>query len=138
MIHSVQRRCAVAVILIALIGATVMAQQETPAKPTAENTAKAEAIVNRAIEVLGGNAYLNVKTVVGRGFFTSFNDGVSQIPARFLDYISFPDRERTEFTGDGVRVIQANTGDTGWVFDGVDKDCLKLSSIICKLSLRIS
>ena len=121
MIHSVQRRCAVAVILIALIGATVIAQQETPAKPTAENTAKAEAIVNRAIEVLGGNAYLNVKTVVGRGFFTSFNDGVSQIPARFLDYISYPDRERTEFTGDGVRVIQANTGDTGWVFDGATK-----------------
>lgn len=121
MIHSVQRSCALAVILIALISATVIAKQETPAKPTAENTAKAEAIVNRAIEVLGGNAYLNVKTVVGRGFFTSFNDGVSQVPARFLDYISYPDRERTEFTGAGVRVIQANTGDTGWIFDGATK-----------------
>ena len=82
---------------------------------------KAEAIVARAVEVLGGNSYLNVKTVVGRGFFTAFKDGMSQIPARFLDYIAYPDRERTEFTGDGIRVIQTNTGETGWLFDGATK-----------------
>ena len=82
---------------------------------------KAEAIVAHAIEVLGGNSYLNVKTVVGRGFFTSFKDAVSQIPARFLDYIVYPNRERTEFVGDGIRVIQTNTGETGWLFDGATK-----------------
>src|SRR4030095_5381201 len=59
--------------------------------------------------------------VVGRGFFTSFRDGISQIPSRFLDYIAYPDRERTEFLGDGIRVIQTNSGETGWLFDGATK-----------------
>jgi hypothetical protein len=100
---------------------TTAAQTTNAASRSTAVDQKAEAIVARAIEVLGGNSYLNVKTVVGRGFFTSFKDGMSQIPARFLDYIAYPDRERTEFTGDGIRVIQTNTGETGWLFDGATK-----------------
>jgi hypothetical protein len=82
---------------------------------------KSQQIINRAIEVLGGPSYLNVQTVTGKGFYTPFNDGVSQVPSRFLDYIVYPDRERTEFTSAGVRTIQTNTGDTGWIFDGAVK-----------------
>jgi hypothetical protein len=96
-------------------------KDKAPEKPSAENMAKADAIVARATEVLGGAAYLNVKTVVGRGFYTTFVDGMSQLPARFLDYISFPDRERTEFTGAGIRAIQTNSADTGWLYDGAAK-----------------
>jgi hypothetical protein len=121
MIYSIPRRYVVILLLLLLSGAAVSAQQDSAPKPSPGDAAKAEAIVNRAIEVLGGNSYLNVKTVVGRGFFTAFNDGVSQIPARFLDYIAYPDRERTEFKGDGILVIQTNTGDTGWLFDGATK-----------------
>ena len=97
------------------------AQQDPAPRPSPESTAKAEAILNRAIEVLGGNAYLNVRTVVGRGFFTTFHEGMSQIPAKFVDYISYPDRERTEFTGAGIRVISTNSGETGWLYDGATK-----------------
>lgn len=104
-----------------LLPARLAAQTTTKAPASTSPDAKAEAVVTRAIEVLGGNSYLNVKTVVGRGFFTAFHEGISQIPARFLDYIAYPDRERTEFTGDGIRVIQTNTGDTGWLFDGATK-----------------
>lgn len=82
---------------------------------------KSQQIIDRAIEVMGGEKYLNVQTVIGKGFYTSFRDGMSQIPARFLDYIAWPDRERTEFTGDGLRTIQTNVGDTGWLFDGSAK-----------------
>jgi hypothetical protein len=119
--YSIPRRSIFSLFVLVLFCATGLAQQDSVAKPSPENASKAEAILNRAIEVLGGNAYLNVKTVVGRGFFTTFHDGMSQIPARFLDYISYPDRERTEFTGDGIRVIQTNTGDTGWLYDGATK-----------------
>lgn len=79
---------------------------------------KSQQIIDRAIETLGGQKYLDVQTVTGKGFYTTFKDGISQIPARFLDYIAYPDRERTEFTGAGIRTIQTNTGDTGWMFDG--------------------
>src|SRR5687768_5344478 len=72
------------------------AQDATQAAvPTASIDEKSQQILNRAIEVLGGSNYLNVKTVIGKGFFTTFQEEVSQIPARFLDYIAYPDRERT-------------------------------------------
>ncbi|MFN2533361.1 MAG: hypothetical protein ABR555_18920 [Pyrinomonadaceae bacterium] len=79
---------------------------------------KPQQIIQKAIEVLGGSNYLNVKTVTGRGFFTTYEEGISQIPARFVDYIAYPDRERTEFSAAGIRTIQTNTGSTGWLYDG--------------------
>ncbi len=90
---------------------------QTPA-PTPSVDEKSQQIIDHAIEVLGGQKYLGVQTVLGKGFYTSFKDGLSQIPARFLDYISYPDSERTEFTGAGIRTIQTNSGDSGWTFDG--------------------
>jgi len=93
---------------------------QTPA-PAVSVDEKSQQIIDRVITTLGGPKYLGVQTVTGKGFFTSFKDGVSQLPARFLDYIQYPDSERTEFSGGGIRTIQTNTGDTGWVYDGGPK-----------------
>ena len=108
-------------VLIVLAFPFSVSAQDKPLPAPATADAKTEAVINHAIEALGGSNYLNVKTSVGRGFFTAFQDGVSQLPARFLDYIAYPDHERTEFVSLGVRVVQANTGETGWVFDGATK-----------------
>jgi hypothetical protein len=114
------RRPLLALILLALFCASAFAQ--APAQqPSPDNTAKIQTILNHATEVSGGDAYLNVKTVVGRGFFTVFHDGAPQVPSRFVDYINYPDRERTEFLTEGIRVVQTNTGDTGWLYDGATK-----------------
>jgi hypothetical protein len=102
--------------ILVLILSLLLAQ--TPASTVDD---KSQQIIDHAIEVMGGEKYLNVQTVIGKGFYTSYRDGISQIPARFLDYISYPDRERTEFTGAGIRTIQTNAGDTGWMFDGALK-----------------
>lgn len=99
--------------ILVLILSLVFAQ--APASSVDE---KSQQIIDRAIEALGGQKYLNVQTVFGKGFYTTYQDGMSGVPARFLDYISFPDRERTEFISAGVKSIQTNTGDTGWMFDG--------------------
>jgi len=93
---------------------------QTPA-PEVSVDEKSQQIIDRVVTTLGGTKYLRVQTVIGKGFFTSFRDGVSQLPARFLDYIYYPDSERTEFNGGGIRTIQTNTGDTGWVYDGGPK-----------------
>jgi len=82
---------------------------------------KSQQIMTRAIEVLGGANYLNIQSVIGKGFYTGFRDGEAQLPQRFLDYIVYPDRERTEFTSLGIRTIQTNSGDAGWMFDGAVK-----------------
>jgi hypothetical protein len=128
MTHSIPRSLIVLQFLLVLFCAVAFGQQEQAAKtspetakPSPENTAKAEAILNHAIEAMGGDPYLKVKTVIGRGFFTTFNEGMSQIPAKFIDYISYPDKERTEFIGAGIRTIQTNTGQTGWLYDGATK-----------------
>ncbi|MDQ3253723.1 MAG: hypothetical protein M3R15_07410 [Acidobacteriota bacterium] len=99
--------------------ATTSATASTTATPT--STAKAEQILKRAIEAQGGQAYLGVRAVVSRGLYTSFQDGQSTLPRTFVDYLVFPDRERTEFRGQGIKVIQTNTGDKGWVYDGATK-----------------
>jgi hypothetical protein len=114
------------VLLLCLAAVLSLAANSQTVTPNPDSTAaaneKSEQIIKRAIEVLGGATYLNVRTVVGRGFFTSYHEGISQLPARFLDYISYPDHERTEFTGGGIRTIQTNVGSTGWVFDGATKN----------------
>lgn len=91
------------------------------AAPTTSVDEKSQQIIDHAIEVLGGQKYLGVQRVIGKGFYTSYKDGMSQLPARFLDYINYPDSERTEFTGAGIRTIQTNSGDSGWTYDGAVK-----------------
>jgi outer membrane lipoprotein-sorting protein len=103
-------------ILVSVI--SCLAQSDAAAKASDE---KAEQIVQKAIQAIGGDAYLNVKTVTGRGFYTQYHDGVSGVPLRFVDYIAYPDRERTEFTGDGNRIIQTNYQNEGWMFDAAAK-----------------
>jgi hypothetical protein len=90
---------------------------------------------------MGGNSYLNVRSVTGRGQFTQFRDGTSGLPSAFVDYIIFPDRERTEFKNPEGRIIQTNTGETGWIFDGASKsikDMSKAQAEDFKTSLRAS
>jgi hypothetical protein len=103
--------------------ATAQAAQQKPAPKEDE---KAAEVVRRAVEALGGGAYLGVKTVVSRGHFTPFKDGVATLPTAFTDYLVLPDRERTEFRGAGVKTVQTNTGETGWVADLLAKKILDL------------
>jgi outer membrane lipoprotein-sorting protein len=105
-----------------ILGLGVSAAAQTPgSSPSASVDEKSQKIIDRAIEVVGGQTYLNVQTVIGKGFYSDFKDGVPQVPVRFLDYIAYPNRERTEFTSLGIKTIQTNNGDTGWMFDGAVK-----------------
>src|SRR5712691_7067293 len=108
-------------LLLLLLTCFSQAQNNKSAAQSTLQAQKAEAIVTRAIEAVGGNGYLNVRTVVGRGLFTAYQEGMSQLPAKFVDYIVYPDKERTEFTGSGIRTIQTNSGEKGWVYDGATK-----------------
>jgi hypothetical protein len=115
--------------LMLMTGAPALAQSAGAEKPTATAPAsgvsstdeKAEQIVKRAIEAMGGSNYLNARSTIGRGLFTQFKDGVSGLPSSFVDYLVYPDKERTEFKSGGLRIVQTNVGNTGWVFDGATK-----------------
>ncbi|HVF66027.1 MAG TPA: hypothetical protein VM914_00080 [Pyrinomonadaceae bacterium] len=87
-----------------------------PAAKPAEDE-KALAVIARAVEVVGGPAYADVKSITSSGYFTPFQSGAGVLPIKFQDYTVFPDRERTEFSGAGVKSIQVNVRDGGWVAD---------------------
>lgn len=117
------RKALLLVVVTLAIAYVTVGQTSNTARPAAQNSsdAKAESIINGAIAALGGDAYLNVHSIVGKGFYTTYQEGVSLLPTRFLDYIVFPDKERTEFTSQGIRIINTNTGTTGWLYDGATK-----------------
>jgi hypothetical protein len=83
-----------------------------------DKTGRAEAILKKAVEKLGGEKYLNVKTQVGRGKFSILRDRQVISFQSFIDVIVYPDKERTEFRGSGSRIVQTNFADGGWIFDG--------------------
>jgi hypothetical protein len=91
-------------------------------KAAAKIDEKAGAIVERAVRAMGGSAYLGVHAIVSHGYFTQMSERMRGLPVSFRDYMVFPDRERTEFKGQETRVVQVNTGDTGWVFDARAKN----------------
>jgi hypothetical protein len=128
--------------LISLTSLPALAQEAgKPAAMPPATDDKAEQIIKSAVEALGGSAYLNVRSLVGRGLFTQYRDGQSGIPSSFIDYIVYPDRERTEFKGQEGKIIQTNTGDTGWLYDGASKtvkDMTKAQVDDFKRSLRSS
>jgi hypothetical protein len=84
---------------------------------------QAREVLESAISALGGQKYLDIKSLIGRGLYSQFNDkGELQALLPFVDYIAYPDRERTEFGKGKRRFIQTNVGATGWIFDGEAKN----------------
>lgn len=79
---------------------------------------RAEQIIERATKALGGGAYLNVRSITSRGRYTPYQDGKPTLPVAFVDYLVYPDRERTEFRASEGRIIQTNVGASGWIYDG--------------------
>jgi len=137
-------RFALPLALCLCLPATLAAQQQQLANKTDDQPAKenrAEQIVARAVAALGGETYLAVRSTVGRGLFTPFAKGESQLPISFTDYLIFPDKERTEFRGGGNRLIDTFIGKTGWGFDAAersikDKQAAEIESF--QTSLRTS
>lgn len=101
--------------------AAVHAQEAKPGSPAAStvgddpaSVARAEEILRRAIESMGGARYTSIRSVAGRGLFTPYVEGISGDPVRFDDYVVFPDKNRTEFRPPKDYVIQTRTPDAGW------------------------
>jgi hypothetical protein len=109
------------VLVLSLAGNQARAQVVKSDETKPADTAKAELVLQHAVEAVGGSAYLGVRALTGRGLFTQYRDGQSGIPSTFVDYIVYPNRERTEFKSQEGKIIQTNTGDTGWLYDGAAK-----------------
>jgi len=107
-----------------LLAITARAQRVDPNDP--KNVQRGAELIKQAVQARGGERFLNFTNIVSTGMYTPFQKGLSQNPIQFVDWIIYPDKERTDF-GKGKkknRKIQVNVGKTGWVYDG-DAETLK-------------
>ncbi len=86
-----------------LLFAAVAAAQANPTAPAIpvdqQNANKARALIDQAIEALGGNAYLNIEDLTQEGRSYSFHHGEpSGAGGLFWRMYRFPDKERIELT----------------------------------------
>ncbi len=109
-----------------VLGFSSMAAAQ-PETGKADSKNNVETIIKKAIQNLGGDRYLQVKTQVGRGKFSVIREGGIVSFQSFVDVIVFPDKERTDFKGGGTRKVQVNTGNTGWLFDD-SLDAIKIQN----------
>jgi len=108
-------------ILFFLVATTAMAFNFSAQEQEENDPAKAAALIREAIAARGGDAYLNMRSVVSRGQYTAFEKGASGDPVSFVDYVASPGRERTEFGKGDTKVVQANSDGNGWVYDARQK-----------------
>jgi len=107
-----------------LLATTARTQRVNPNDP--QNVQRGAELIKQAVQARGGERFLSFTNIMSSGMFTPFQKGLSQIPIQFVDWVVYPDKERTEF-GKGKkknRKIQVNVGKTGWVYDG-DAETLK-------------
>ena len=112
---------AFAITLLFVISACAQNSEVRPAD------GQAELVLTKAIKNLGGDKYLQVKSQIGVGKFSSIREGAVISFQAFTDIIVFPDKERTEFKGGGIKSVQTNIGNTGWTFDG-DNELIKVQN----------
>ena len=107
-----------------LLAITARAQRVNP--NDAKNVQRGAELIKQVVQARGGERFLSFTNIMANGMYTPFQKGLSQLPIQFVDWIVYPDKERTEF-GKGKkknRRIQVNVGKTGWVYDG-DAETLK-------------
>jgi len=118
-------------LLLVLCSTIIKSPAQTPTAPdltkpavdSATNAAQAKYVLQRTIDALGGNTYLNVTemkmTGRGYGFYHNEAQGVGN---KFTRFIRFPDSDRLEygFQRDDMQILKPESwfiihlGDTGW------------------------
>ncbi len=109
-------------VLVVVLSSFVLGQNKFDKVNNEAKLKKAKAVVEKAIEKLGGDNYRNVKNSVGEGRFSLLKGGQIVSFSSFVDVMVFPNKERTDFIEGGSKTVQVNVGDKGWFFDeSIDK-----------------
>jgi len=77
---------------------------------------KAQQFLDRCIQALGGDAFMNSKTLTTRGRIYSIQDEKTAGMAPFESWFQYPDKRRFSY-GKDKPVILINDGDHGWHLD---------------------
>jgi outer membrane lipoprotein-sorting protein len=83
---------------------------------------QARLLVDQMIQALGGAPFLEVQEIHTAGRFFSFSKGELSGGDLFVDYIKFPDMERTEFGREKNKTVTINKGPVGWLINTREKE----------------
>ncbi len=92
------------------------ATQATPTTAGPHSDPKSQELLNQVIQALGGQAFLNLKTMSSRGRFFSIYEGETMGFAPYESDVVPPDKRRFSY-GKSQPVILLNDGDRGWEQD---------------------
>jgi hypothetical protein len=103
-------------LVISLGSSRLPAQQSATPQPPGHIDPQARQMLDRAIQALGGQAFLNAKslTTKGRAFF--FQDGATAGMEPYQSYVMYPDKRRFSY-GKTLPVVLINNGDKAWELD---------------------
>ena len=87
-----------------------------PTPPAARIDPKAQQILDRVIQALGGPAFLRVKRLTTKGRIYSITNEATSAYAPFESYVEYPDKRRFSY-GKNPPVILINNGDQAWELD---------------------
>lgn len=94
-----------------------LSAQQTPSAPADKsaqtNQQKARAVLDRMIQTLGGQAYMNLEDAESSGRSGSFYHERSEGSVEFHRFWQWPDKERVEFTKQRD-VVRLTVGDQMW------------------------
>jgi len=92
------------------------APTEKPATRPSQIDPKAREILDRAIPSLGGQAFLQARSISTRGRMFAISEGVTSGFAPFKSTVAFPDKRRFAY-GKDKPVTLINDGERGWQLD---------------------
>jgi hypothetical protein len=139
------RRPALAVVLaslsitVALALAQEAAQNPNPTELAGRPpviTPKAQDILDKTIQALGGPAFLGFKRLTTTGRTFTIEDEKTAGLAPFESYVEYPDKRRLSY-GKKLPVVLINNGERGWEVDRLGKTTQKRDQLLrWQLSVR--
>jgi hypothetical protein len=113
----IRTRIFLGILLLATLAATNLAAQDDELLLPDQSMAKANQLLQQAIDALGGNAYLNIKDLTCTGKLSGFDhSGALTGYETFIDYEQPPFKERQENLPKR-NIITINNGTKGWDLD---------------------
>ncbi|HLI33759.1 MAG TPA: hypothetical protein VKW70_01845 [Terriglobia bacterium] len=103
---------------LAMVSVLCARSAQNPSLPPSQINPAAQALLNQAIQALGGSAFLNARTLSSAGRIFSIADGVTQGFVQYQSAMEFPDKRRLSCgLGSKKGVTLINRDDQGWEID---------------------
>jgi hypothetical protein len=103
-------------IAICVIPGTLPAQQAAARQLSRNVDPQARQMLDRAIQAMGGQAFLNARSLTTKGRIFLFQDGATAGVEPYQSWVLYPDKRRFSY-GKTKPVIQIFNGDKAWELD---------------------